>query len=96
MGEVFEEKLLKEGSDGAGANADKDVVDGDLSVMLFAVGIVEAGDTARCEIAENVGVVGLPVAIVSFTDDDSGDGVERTGNNMPFAPVEVARVLMQK
>ena len=41
VGEVLEEKLLEEGSDGAGADADEDVVDSDLGVVLFALGIVE-------------------------------------------------------
>ena len=42
MGQVFEEELLEEGSDGAGADADKDIVDSDLGVVFLAVGIVEA------------------------------------------------------
>jgi hypothetical protein len=79
MSEVFEEKLLKEGSDGSGADADEDIVDGDLSVVFFAAGIVEAGDPSRCEVAEYVGVVRLPVTVVPFADNDSGDGVESTG-----------------
>ena len=96
MGEVFEEKLLKEGSDGAGTDTNEDIVDGDLSVVFFATGIVEAGDAAGGEVAEDVGVIWLPAAVVSLADNDSGDGVERTRDNTTFASVEVARVLMQK
>ena len=51
MGEVLEEKLLEEGSDGSGADADEDIVDGDLSVMAVAIGIVEAGEASGCEIS---------------------------------------------
>ena len=69
VGEVLEEKLLEEGSDGAGADADEDVVDGNLSVVAVAIGIVEAGDASGCEISENVGVVWLPVSVVPLADD---------------------------
>jgi hypothetical protein len=91
---VLEEEFLEESNDGAGADADEDVVDSDLGVMFFAAGVVKAGDGAGGEVAENVGVVRLPAAVVALADDDGGDGIEGTGDNMSFAPVEVARVLM--
>ena len=42
MGKVLEKKFLKEGADGSGTDTDEDVVDGDLRVVLVAVGVVEA------------------------------------------------------
>ena len=42
VGKVLEKKLLKEGSDCACTDTDEDIVDGDLRVVLFAVGVVEA------------------------------------------------------
>ena len=96
MSEVFEEELLEKGSDGAGADADEDVVDGDLGVVVFAVGIVEAGDAAGGEVAKDVGVVWLPVSVVAFADDDGGDGVEGAGDDASVAFVEVAWVLMEE
>ena len=69
MGEVLEKELLEEGADGSGADADEDVVDGDLSVVTVAIGIVKAGEASGCEISEDVGVVWLPVSVVSLADD---------------------------
>jgi hypothetical protein len=51
VGEMLEEKLLEEGSDGSGADADEDVVDGNLSVVAVASRIVETGDPSGCEIS---------------------------------------------
>ncbi len=42
MGKVPEEELLKECADGAGSDADEDVVDGYLGVVLLAIWVVEA------------------------------------------------------
>lgn len=96
MGQVFQEELLEEGSDGACAYADKDVVDSDLGVVFLAVGIVEAGDTAGGEIAEDVGVVWLPVSVVAFADDYRRDGVEGAVDDLSFSLVEVAGVLVEE
>ena len=76
MGEVLQEKLLKESADGAGTDADEDVVDGDLSIVPIAVWIVETGDASGCEVSKDVGVVWLPVAAVAFADENGCDGVE--------------------
>ena len=95
MSEVFEEELLEKGSDCAGANTDEDVVDGNLGVVFFAVGIVEAGDAASGQVAKDVGVVWLPMSVVSFADNDGGDGVEGAGDDASVASVEVAGILME-
>ena len=96
MGDVLEEKLLEEGSDGSSADADEDIVDGNLSVVAVAIGIVETGETSGCEISQNVGVVWLPVSVVPLADDYSRHGVESTGDDATLAPVEIPRILMQK
>ena len=96
VGEVLEEELLEESADGSGADADEDVVDGDLGIMFIAVRVVEAGDAAGREVSEDVRVVWLPVSVVALADDDGRDGVEGAIDDLPFAFVEVARVLMKK
>ena len=96
MGEVLKEKFLEEGSDGAGADADEDVVDGDLGVVAVAVRVVAAGDAASGEVAEDIGVIRLPVSVVALADDDGRYGVERAVDDLPFAFVEVARILMEE
>jgi hypothetical protein len=96
VGEVLEEKLLEEGSDGSSADADEDIVDSNLSIVAVAIGIVETGDASGCEVSQNVGVVWLPVSVVPLADDYGRHGVESTGDDVTPAPVEIPRILMQK
>jgi hypothetical protein len=66
---MFEKELLEQGADGSGADADEDVIDGDLGIVPVAVRIVEAGDAPSCEISEDVGVVWLPMSVVPLAYD---------------------------
>ena len=81
VGDVLEEKLLEEGSDGSSADSDEDIVDGNLSVVAVAIGIVETGETSGCEISQNVGVVWLPVSVVAFADCNRRYRIEGTNHN---------------
>jgi hypothetical protein len=55
VSEVLEEKFLEDSADGAGPNADENIVDCDLGVMFFAIWVVKTGEAACGEVAENVG-----------------------------------------
>ena len=50
VGEVAEQELLKEGAEGAFADADEDVVGGGLEVVFGAVRVVEAGELSLIHI----------------------------------------------
>src|SRR5271170_6828240 len=93
--DFFDEKLLKEGADGSGAGADEPVVNGEAGASVGG-GIVGVGEAGGGEVAEDVGVVGLPVAVVSLADDDGGYGVEGSGDGASSAFVEVAWVLVEE
>ena len=75
-GDFFHEELLKQGADCSGGSTDEPVVDGQASAGAVGGGVVHVGDPCRCEIAEDVGVVWLPVAAVAFADENGCDGVE--------------------
>ena len=96
MSEMFEEEFLQQGADRSGADTNENVVNSDLGIVPFTVGIVKAGDAASREITKDVRVIWLPVSIVSLANDNRGDSVESTVNDPPFALVEVARILVEE
>ena len=93
---MAKEELLEERADGALADTDEDVIDGRLNVVPRAVGVVERGDASGSEIAEDVRVVRLPLAVVALADDNGGYGVERAMKDAAPSIVEIARVLMKQ
>ena len=56
---------------------------------------VQAGEGPRADVAQHIGVVRLPLAVVALADDDGRDGIERTMQDAAAAVVEVARVLLE-
>src|SRR5579862_1526922 len=94
-GHLPDNELLEEVADGAGAGADEPVVDGEHGSAVGG-GVVGVGEAGRGEVAEDVGVVRLPFAIVPFADDDGGDGVEGAGSYAASAFVKVSGVLVEE
>lgn len=71
------------------------VVYGEAGAAVF-VGAVEVGDAAGGEVAQDVGVVGLPASVVSSADEGGADGVEGAGGDGAGAAIEVAWVLAEE
>ena len=96
VGEVAQQELLKQRAETAFADANEDVVHRGLEVVTGAVRVVQAGERAGAHVAQHIGVVRLPVAVVALADDHRGDGVQRAVDDRAAAVVEVARVLAEE
>ena len=68
-----------EGSLGADQQA---LLDGETEATVGG-GVVEVGDAAGGDVAEDIGVVGLPLAIVALAVDGGADGVEEALTKLP-------------
>jgi hypothetical protein len=95
VGEVTQQELLKEGSEGTLGDTEQRIGDGDLHVFRIAAGVVEGGDEARGDVAEDVRIVGLEMTVVSLTDGDGGDGIQSSNDDIAVATIEVTRVLVE-
>src|ERR1700735_2780328 len=93
--DFLDEELLEEASDRSTRGTDEGVADGEASTVSVRGGIVDVRDPSGSEVAEDVGVVGLPFPVVAFADDDGGDGIQGARGDGTCAFVEVARVLME-
>ena len=71
------------------------VLDGERDAAVVG-GTVEIGDAAGGEVAEDVGVVELAVAVVAAADECGGEGVPGPRGDASGALVEVTRVLMEE
>ena len=74
VGDSFDEELLEEGSNGSGGGADEPIIDGEVNSAIGG-GVVRVREACGGKVAKDVGVVGLPTAVVAFADEDGGDGV---------------------
>src|ERR1700722_18300122 len=57
--------------------------------------IIQCGNLSRSQTTQNVGIVGLPVPVITLADERGSDGVERSRADAAGTFIEVARVLMK-
>src|SRR5882757_4123153 len=94
-GDFFQCELAGEVAGGVGGGVQEGVVDGERDAAIF-LGTVEVGDTGSGEVAEDVRVVELAVAVVAAGDDGGGEGVPYPGPDASGALIEVAWVLTEE
>ena len=70
--QLGDDKFLEDIGDSGFPEADEGVGEDEASSVTIVRGIVEIGDSASSDIAEDAGVVGLPVAVVALADDGTG------------------------
>ena len=89
-----EEELLHQMARGSAAETFQDVMK-EPQPGSRAGGIVQGRDLAGRQIAQNIGIVGLPVTVVALANESCGDGMERSRPDAAGTLVEVARVLVK-
>jgi len=92
---VADDEFLKEIGDGGGGDADAGVFEGKTGVGFILVGIVKVGDAPGGERASDVGIVGLPAAVVSFADDGVCHRIAEARDLAAGSLVKIARILME-
>jgi hypothetical protein len=93
--QVAEEEFSEEVSDGGGAGGHGEGLKGE-SNSSACLGVVGVCDAACCEVAEDVRVVGLVLAVIAAADEGGGQGVPGSRGDTAGALVEVAWVLMEE
>ena len=68
-------ELDQQGSEGSLGADQQALLDREAEATVGG-GVVEVGDAAGGDVAEEIGVVGLPLAIVALAVDGGADGVE--------------------
>ena len=94
-GELLDEELLEEVADGSLNRAEDGVAEDEADAVAVFGGVVGVGDGRSGEVAEDVRVVGLPLAVVALADRDELGGVPDAGFDRAGAFVEVAGVLVE-
>jgi len=92
---VADDELLKEIGDGSGRDADASVFEGQGGIAFVLVGIVKIRDASRGNGAEDVGIIRLPAAIVSLTDDRVRDRVAEARGLTAGSFIEITRILVE-
>ena len=87
-------EFLEEVSDGAAEGSEACVFKGEAEAVAIAGRVVEVGDSAGCEAADDSGVIELPVSVVAFAEDGVGNRIEDAGTLCAGAFVEVTGVLL--
>ena len=77
-GEFTDQELLKQVLRGARCNADAGRFKRHAQIRLVAGWIVEVGDSAGGQAAEDGGIVCLPTAVVALADDGIRNGLPET------------------
>src|ERR1700677_1765024 len=93
--DLADQELFEQGTDCTGGGAEERVADSELDSIPIGRWVVDVRDSCRGEIAEDVGIVGLQMAVVALADDDACDGIEGARGNASRAFVEIARILMK-
>ena len=88
-------KLLEDGADAALGSDDEPIAEG-LANAGTVRRIVEVGDAASGDVAQYVGVAGLPLAcVVVLADDIRSQGIEQPVGGGSVAQAEVAGILVE-
>lgn len=75
-GELADEEFLKNIEDSVFANLDGRILEDQTCSIAIIAGIVEIGDCACAEASEDVGVVRLPVAVITLANHGIGQRIE--------------------
>ena len=94
--DVSEGELLKERAEGACRDIQQRVRHGDLDIVTAADRIPGTGQTGSGQIAEHIGVVRLPVTVVSFADHDRRCSVKSAASQAAMTAIEIPRILMKQ
>jgi hypothetical protein len=94
--EFADDEFLEEVGGGGLTDADERVFERQSRAIAILRRIVEVGDAACSETAEDAGIIGLPVSIVALTDHRIRDGIENPGAYGAGAFVEIARILFEE
>ena len=81
-GEAAQHELADEVLGGVAGDVEEAVADGEAEAARGG-GVVGVGDGSGGEAAEDVGVVGLELAVVAARDDGRLEGVERRARTVP-------------
>jgi hypothetical protein len=95
-GEFADEEFLDDVLDAGYADADGGAFGDDAYAAAVGGGVVGVGEAVGHGAAEDAGVVGLPVVVVSFADDGIGEGVEDAGLDGAIGFEEVAGILLEE
>src|SRR5689334_16831046 len=75
-GEFAEQELLHHGASRASCQSNRSVRKGESHAISVRGWIVKVRKAARCQVAQHVGIVGLPVSVVALADDGIGQGIK--------------------
>src|ERR1035437_251981 len=89
-------ELLKDSADGSFASDDHTVTDRQPDSRIVGR-VIQIREGTRSDVAQDVGIVGLPLArIVMFADDAGCGGIEQPVRRGSMTEAEITRVLMQQ
>ena len=88
-------ELLQHAADGALVGDAEGAAKGGLDAAI-AFGIVEVGDRGADEIAGQVRIRGLPLAVIAVGAEGRGDGIQGAMEDGSMAQAEVAGILVEK
>jgi len=95
-GEMAVEKFAGQVADGLAAKIEDGVIEYALAHADGRIGMPSADDDSRGGAADEVGIGGMPVLVVSTLQEGGGDSVPGTANNAAVGHHEVARIFMEE